>query len=123
MNMVKLIDRPNAQTNREELPISLRQFMILCRQRTPQIMQCLDQIIEDPATESGHKIAASTLVLAYGYGKPRSSVDMTIERGNTSPVHLYLPDNGRSAHFTPAKDNLAAPTIDPEGNEQSDLDC
>jgi hypothetical protein len=121
--MVKLIDGPIPHaSDQEKLPITLRQFMLLCRQRTPIILECLDEIINNPAVETPYKIQASTLYLAYGYGKPRQNVDHTIER-NASVVSLYLPDNGRNAHFTPAKDNLAAATIDPEGNEQSDIDC
>jgi hypothetical protein len=121
--MSKLINGPEPpQSDREELPINLRQFMLLCRKRTPMIMECLDDIIQNPATETGHKLGASTLYLAYGYGKPQQKLSASVEH-HTSRVHLYLPDNGRGLPFSPGRDNLEPETIDPEGNQQSDLDC
>lgn len=82
---------------------TLREVMIGCRALAPTILSqaktLLDTSIEDPLLPPGERMKLWDMLLNRGYGKPRQTVDITIDGGQNTEkrVRVFMPDNGRDA--------------------------
>ena len=81
---------------------TLRDVMIGCRALAPTILDqaktLLSTPIDDPFLPPGERMKLWEMLLNRGYGKPRQTVDVTIDGGLAEKrVRVFMPDNGRDA--------------------------
>ena len=79
---------------------TLRDVMVACRERAPSIIRRLDDMLDDNSVEPGLKVHIMDMMLNRAYGKPRQTVYINPDGGETgqsaSRVRVYIPDNGRN---------------------------
>jgi hypothetical protein len=92
---------------------TLRELMVECRKRVPVIMREIDTILDDPDVNPATKLAACTVLMDRGFGKPRQHhvIHEMGEEGPGSNVKIYIPHNERDSL-------LPALTIDQHGFSQ-----
>jgi hypothetical protein len=85
---------------------NLRELMVGCRQRVPQVLSILDAALNDE--DIIVRMKAADMVMDRGFGKPRQHVEMATTESVTKRVFITLPDNGRNDA------RLNGPVIDAE---------
>lgn len=83
----------------------MRELTFACRQRVPETLRQIDNMLVDPNLMPSDRIRLIEMVWNRGYGKPRQTVyiadDSTGPNQGSSRVRVYLPDNNRTN--TPTK--------------------
>src|SRR4029079_3325874 len=96
---------------------TLRDVMIGCRALAPTILDqaktLLNTPIDDPFLPPGERMKLWEMLLNRGYGKPKQTVDITIEGigPDEKRVRVFMPDNGR--------DSMHPATIDGEATNNA----
>lgn len=76
---------------------TLSEMMKACRERTPKILEQIDQALEDPTLQYSDRIKIWEMLMNRGYGKPRQHVYVNeAPAGQEKRVQVYIPDNSRT---------------------------